>query len=371
MITVKEYADEHIEAVRQFNDRLRAGGLTARFPLSPVPAWLPKIAGRRLFQEYYLAIDEDNAVRGAYILKHQDFWLKRQLLPVGTFQLPVSEGVVNHRYPQVGVQLLRDAMARQPLLLGLGMGGYHEAVTQLLRAAGWSMFTVPFFFRIVRPVAFLRNVAYLRRRAAMRWSLDVLAMTGLGWLGVHAVQALHRRQSHLDSAIAVEPVNDFSAWADDLWEACKDQYGMSAVRNAETLRVLYPATDSRFIRLKVTEQSRPIGWAVLLNSPLVNHKYFGNMRLGSIVGCLAATTDTAKVVGAARMHLESHGADLIVSNHSHAAWCRGFQQAGFLRGPSNFIFAASKPLTELLQREGVHNDDLHFNRGDGDGPINL
>ena len=73
----------------------------------------------------------------------------------------------------------------------------------------------------------------------------------------------------------------------------------------------------------------------------------------------------------AREYLESQGVDLIVSNQSHAAWRRGFRQAGFLRGPSNFIFASSRELTRLLRGKGVRNEDLHFNRGDGDGPNNL
>jgi len=40
---------------------------------------------------------------------------------------------------------------------------------------------------------------------------------------------------------------------------------------------------------------------------------------------------------------------------------------GFFAGPSNFLFAASKGLTAL----GVPSADLHMNRGDGDGPVNL
>ncbi len=143
------------------------------------------------------------------------------------------------------------------------------------------------------------------------------------------------------------------------------------MRNAETGHILYPKQAPRFIRLKVSEWNRPLGYAVLMNTPLVDHNYFGNMRLGSIVSCFGHVADAATVVFAAKAYLESQGADLIVSNHCHAAWCRGFHQAGFLRGPSNFIFAASGALTDMLRRAGVENDDLHFNRGDGDGPINL
>ena len=368
---IREHAEEHTEAVRQFNERLKAGGIALQFPLSPTPAWLPKLAGRRVFQEHYLALDDEAAVRGAYILKHQDFWIKDAVVSIGDFHSPVSEGAVNKSYAQVAVQLLRDALGRQPLLYGLGMGSYRQPIARLLSAAGWRMFSVPFFCRIVHPTRFLRRAAYLRRKAPMRWAMDALAVSGLGWLGVHALQAVCGRGLRLDPAVAAEPVAEFADWADDLWRRYRGQYGMTAVRDAEALRILYPPENPRFIRLKVSEHSRPIGWAVLLNTRLTRHKQFGDLRLGSIVDCFGDTGRAAQVVRAARACLASQGVDLIVSNQSHAAWGGGFRRAGFLRGPSNFLFAASRKLTELLQRDGVNNDDLHFNRGDGDGPINL
>ena len=370
-IIIRDYADEQIEAVRQFNDRLSAGGLASRFPLSPVPAWLPKIAGRRLFQEYYLAVDESAAVRGAYILKHQDFWVGDRVVPIADFHLPISEGAVSKQYPQVGVQLLRDAIRRQPLLYGLGIGGYDESLTRLLIAAGWATSCVPFFFRVVHPSAFLREASYLRRRPAVRWTLDALARSGLGSLGIYAAQALLGRPCRPDPAVRVERVDEFADWADELWRQCRSHYGMSAVRDAETLRILYPKHDRRFIRLKLNDGARLLGWAVLLDSRLSGHKHFGNMRLGSIVDNFAAPADAAAVTCAAAAFLQSQGVDLIVSNQAHAAWRHGLRRAGFLRGPSNFLFASSPKLTALLRQEGVQNHDLHLNRGDGDGPINL
>ena len=80
---------------------------------------------------------------------------------------------------------------------------------------------------------------------------------------------------------------------------------------------------------------------------------------------------TLAVVCAATRYLRAQNVDLIVSNQSHAAWGVGFRRAGFFRGPSNFIFAVSRDLADLLDRKGVRNDALHVNRGDGDGPINL
>jgi hypothetical protein len=370
-IVIEQFAQQHVEAVRLFNERLAAGGEAMQFLPSPVAAWLPKIAGRRLFQELYLAVDEAAAVHGGYILKHQDFWIRDHVRSIADFHLPISEGVVDKRYSQVGVQLLRDALQRQPLLFGLGIGGCHEPLVRLLAAAGWSLFCIPFFFRVIHPAAFLRNIAYLRRWAANRYVLDICAETGLGWLGIRALQAVAARTVSPDPALVVEPVDEFSTWADDLWQEHKGQYGMAAVRDAETLRILYPKEDARFIRLKIARRSRPIGWAVLLSTSLRNHNHFHNMRLGSIVDCLASVEDTTQVVRASREYLEGLGVDLIVSNQSHAAWQRGLRQAGFLQGPSNFVFTSSRELTRMLRQKNVQNDELHLNRGDGDGPNNL
>jgi hypothetical protein len=59
--------------------------------------------------------------------------------------------------------------------------------------------------------------------------------------------------------------------------------------------------------------------------------------------------------------------DLIVSNQSHHLWGRAFEQAGFLSSASNFIFAAGKKLSALLQPFAENQSRMHFTRADGDG----
>jgi hypothetical protein len=45
---------------------------------------------------------------------------------------------------------------------------------------------------------------------------------------------------------------------------------------------------------------------------------------------------------------------------------------GYLKGPSTFIFAASKKLTELLQPLRESPASFHITRADGDGlPVNF
>jgi len=366
-----EYTEEMTAKVVDFNARLRAGGVTSQFSESHIPGWLPPLGGRKLFQEYYLVTDREGAARGAYILQHQDFQFCGETISIGDFHLPISEGTVDPDYRSVGVLLLYDALKRQPLMYGLGIGGYDEPLSKLLVASGWRLFSVPFRFSIVRPSRFLRRITHVRTSFARRCLLDALAFSGLGWVGVKTLQAFRYRKPTLGRDIGVEQVDAFGDWVDPLWDRGQADYGMCAVRDRQTLDILYPKETQKFIRLRVTRRGKDIGWVVLLNTQLADHRQFGTMRLGSIVDGFAAAADTADVVAAATLLLRDRGVDLIISNQAHHAWSGALDACGFMRGPSNFLFASSKALTARLETAGVADDDIHMNRGDGDGPIHL
>jgi hypothetical protein len=135
--------------------------------------------------------------------------------------------------------------------------------------------------------------------------------------------------------------------------------------------VLYPAGSDRFIRLRVDERGAAVGWAVLLDTPMSGHPYFGNLRVGSIVDCLAAPEAAGAVVEHAVRVLTDRGVDLVVTNQAAACWRNALQRAGFLPGPSRVLFAASPALARHLPPGQDGLSQFHLNRGDGDGPINL
>jgi hypothetical protein len=372
-IQIIPYSAADQEALRAFDARLHYSA-AALSQSSALVMHNPLLMAeeRRPGDEYYLARDEKQTIHGMYILRRQEFWIGDRVTTIGCYSLPVSEGIIDQAYTPLGVQLLLDASRRQPLMYGLGMGGYDERLPQLLIAAGWRIAAVPFFFHVIHPAVFLRNIAYLRRWAPCARLFDLLALSGLGWLGIKALQAVHRPLPR-DPSVTSRTVEQFAEGSDALWEACKDHYAMCAVRNRAVLQVLYPAADKRFIRLRVFQGEQMIGWAVLLDTQLDDHKYFGDMRLGSIVDCFAAPAHARTVVACARRALVDAGVDLIVSNQAHHAWCDAHKACGFLRGPSNFLLGTSPALTSLLRRNGrdMPLSQMHFNRGDGDGPIHL
>jgi hypothetical protein len=374
-IRIVPYTAEQEEAVRAFNARLAAAHLdsdlySTRFPESHVPAWLPKRPGCDLYQEYFVAVDEESMVRGGYILKHQPFVVKGQQMDLVGYQLPISEGIIDRRFAGVAAGLYMDARRRHGHLWALGGGRLHVPVVKFLLAAQWQATQVPFWFRVVHPHAFLRNIAFLRTSPARRILFDFFGYSGLGWLGIKALHGVHGKHRP-SAAVTCETVDEFGDWADDLWNDCENDYALVAVRDRQLLNILYPATDARFIRLKVTRKGKIIGWTVLLNTPMCGHRHFGEMRVGTLVGCLARPDDACDVVACAGDVLEAGGVDLIVSNQCSRIWRRAMKDCGFLEGPSNLPFLASPELAALLQPFEQNATAFHLTRGDGDGPIHL
>jgi hypothetical protein len=368
---IHNFAAEHLEAVKAFNIRLReAGVLDLQFPESEVPAWLPKIDDREIYHEYYVALEGD-MVRGGYIMKYQPFYVGGELLQLCEYRLPLSEALVDKTFAPVGVQMYLDANRKQSRLYTVGIGGFEEPAAQMLARAGWNLWAVPFFFRVLRPARFLRNIVYLRRTTARKLVLDALAMSGLGNLAVPAFQAIKTPQAVRDRDFETATVGEFGPWADEIWQAAHPQYKMIAVRDRTILNILYPASDPRWIRLRVSVGGRVVGWATVLNVPMQGHNYFGNMRVGSLIDCLALPGMESKVAHAALEHMRQGGADIAVTNLLHRDWQRSLLSAGFMQGPSNFIFAASKPVSVLIAPFEENKELVHMTRGDGGGPQNL
>lgn len=366
-IVIQPYREEHEPAVRDFNQRLQSGGAETDlvFFTYAQPRWLPSSEGASLYQEYFVAL-ENGVVRGGYALKYQNFFFPDGVTRrVAYYHHPLSEGIVNKSYASVGAMLLKDAMSKSPLLYCLGMGGYERPLPKMLVRLGWANFAVPFYFHVVRPNRFLRQIQALRTSSFRKLMLNLAAFSGTGWTGIRTIQGLRKLRAPKPASFMVERVEDFADWVDPLWARAKNSYSMTAVRDCQTLRTLYPASETHFTRLRVRRGAEEIGWAVV-GERRKDEKY-GAMRVGSILDCWAAPNDALPVVQAASAALVENGVDLIVSNQSHHLWTRALEHAGFLSSPSNFIFAGGKGLSALLQPFAASQARLHFTRADGDG----
>ncbi len=314
---IQSYTKELEPAVKSFNERLRAGGQAYwSLPESHVPK-LPQLQNRNPYEEFFVMVD-GTEIRGGYLLTHRRFALQGETMSVACGpQISVSESIVNRRYGMIGAVQARDALERQPVMYALGIGGISKPLARLLAAMRWTLRTAQ--FRLPRSV---------------------------------------RVEAHV--------VAEFGAWADPIWEECSCDYYFVAARDGGTLNLLYPPSDARFLRLRISRAGEDLGWVVMLDMQMSEHRYFGNMRIGVIVDCLAAPRNAYHVVSSATRLLESRGADLIVTNQLNSAWCKAFFCASFLKGPSNFILALSPMLADKLRPLEATKNSIHMTRGDGE-----
>jgi len=371
-IQIVPYSVERRSAVIDFNQRMRAGGSPWAFYADPEPEWIPKRPGQNVWREYYLAVEDDAAVRGAYALKPQHWLVNGETHVVTDWQGPFSEGAVDPRHSTLGLRLIRDMLKKRPLLYSWGHGGDDQPVVQMLRKMNWLLHGTPFCLWVVKPTRFLRLNAQLRTTPKRRLALDLLAATGAGWLALRALQgALRLKAGRVFRARAVE-VSEFGPWADELWQRCKNRYSAIAVRDAASMNVLVPAQGwPPAIRLRVERDGRAIGWAVVMDTQMRGDRRFGDLRVGSIVDCLADPDDAGEVVFAASRVLKQRGVDIVVSNQAHPGWTRGFSQNGYAVLPDKRLFAASPALQQLLQPFDQVARGLHLTNMDGHGPMAL
>lgn len=374
LIEIVPYQADHIPEVLAFNARLRAAGVDVAFGMrsllretNVVPARSP---GSGLFEESFLAV-EGQAVRGGYILQHQDFLLNGKVESIGLFRHPLSEGTTDRRYSLVGPRLLRDALRRQPLLHGAGIGGHDVAAARLLKTAGFAIVTVPFYFRVEHAARFLREIRILRSSSLRRLAADVGAATGIGAAGIGLVQRYRSGRSKPGRRVTARAFPSFEAWADAVWIASLSGIDFGAVRDHPVLAQLYDAPDNRFLKVLIEDAGEPCGWVVCLATQSHDNKAFGDLKLGSIVDCLVRPGYEGVLIDAAVERLRQEDVDLIVTNQSLGAVGVALRGAGFLRGPSNFLLATAPMLTKHFSTLQSDLPRIHLNRGAGHTAANL
>ncbi len=370
-IKVVPYEPEMESAVAAFNQRMLEGQTGWGWYETSVDAWLPERGELRTWREHYLAVDDEGHVRGAYAHKPHEWRIRGRDVLVSDWQGPVSEGLLDPKYATMGLRLLREMLKRYPVLYSWGHGGYETKLLQMVMSMRWLIHDTPFCLKVIHPFRFLRRNTYLRDTPGRRLAQDLLAFTGLGWLGLKALHfAIGLSGRSAGAGVEVEEVDRFGDWADDLWLAHRDRYQALACRDATTMNALVPQ-DGRWpagIRLRMRRGGETIGWAVVLDNQLEDDPRFGDLRVGCVADAFSAPEDAAAVVAGATRFLERRGVDLIGSNQAHPDWVEGFRSAGYLVLENRRAFAVSPGLQELLSPFDETTPGLHLTNMDGHGP---
>jgi hypothetical protein len=368
-IEVVPYTPDRVADVAAFNQRMHDGGTGWGWYEHAEDEWLPRRPGIKVWREHFLAVEDASTVRGAYALKPHEWWIRGEPVLVTDWQGPVSEGLLSRRYNTLGLRLIRDMLKRYPLLYSWGHGGDEASMLQMLRSLKWLIHPTPFCLRVLKPFRFLRLNRYLRSTPGRRLGLDLLAFSGVGWIGAKLMHAALSRKARGGSGVETERVDRFGPWADELWQRCKGQYSVIGLRDAATMNAMLPEGGwPDCIRLRVRRGGAEVGWVVVMDHVLEDDPRFGDLRVGSVIDCLASLDDADAVIGAANRFLVGRGVDLIASNQSHPRWAAAFASNGYVVLPGRRYFAASPELQKALEPFDETRKGLHLTNLDGHGP---
>lgn len=351
-----------IEAVRAFNERMAAANAPGDFLSDRVAA--AAVAGS-ISSIQHVVID-GSAVRGGVLRIDYPGWLNQAEITAINYQSPISEGIIDKRYGMVAMLLVKYMQQQGPHLFVVGMGNQKNPLPRLLKASGWSVRPVPFFFRVGRPNRFLCELRLLTSDPRLAAVARAAAWTGAGWLGIkllHLRGILARRSA---ARYVIEPVDEWGPWADELWRGFRPGCSFSVGRDRRTLAALYPKSDGRIRRFVIRRNAHVAGWTACFNSQMHEHSHFGNMRVGTILDCVAEPEAAPAAIALTAHTLEEEGADLVISNQTHRLFTGAFRRCGFLAAASNYLLAMSPQLSA-----GIEATQIHVTRGDGDGRIHL
>jgi hypothetical protein len=355
--SVVPYGPEHEASVAQFNARMRAGAASTEF-------LLPEQAGsvrsdRAVRSTQYVARDDAGEVRGGIIIREHPGWINRQEQTVVNIQSPLSEGIVDRRFSVVARQLITTAMKRTPYVYAVGMGSESNPLPRMLKAMGWHVRAIPFYFRMLRVGRCLAEVAAFRSTRARRLAATALRVSGLGWLGTRWLQRFRGSRQIL----TIDEIHSWTADLDPVWSAFRERCSFAIVRDNSTLPLLN-ADGVRGFRAR--DGDTLIGWFSLAVAQMRDNKHFGNLRVAVVADVLSRPGYEAGVLSSASDQSLRLGCDLVCTNLLPSSLQDAARCSAWFVGPSNFLLATSKAMTAALD-----DRTTYVSRRDGDGLTNI
>jgi hypothetical protein len=357
--------EHEVEAAKAFNARMAAANAPADFVAEKV---LPVETSALIAKRQYVVVDGAD-VRGGVLKVEYPAWLNGSAVTATNYQSPISEGIIDRKHSLTAMVLVKFMQRSGSRSFIVGMGDERNPLPRLLKAAGWSVGPVPFFFRVCKPNRFLSELRLLRDDPKRRILAKAAAVTGSGWLGIRAVQFRGILASISGRRYTIKPVAEWGPWADLLWERFRNSCSFGVMRDRQTLAKLYPESDPRLLRFLIERDGAPVGWTVCFNNQMNGHAFFGNLRVATILDCIAEPEHASSLIALTTGTLDSANADLVVSNQTHRRWLDAFRGCGFLTSKSNYILAMSPTLAG--EANGGGSERIHVTRGDGDGRIHL
>lgn len=373
-LRLEVFSAVHIEQARRLNARLRKAQVDPGFLLPENPPQTPadvrpfREPGSDFAKRHFLALDGEE-VRGGFLLQEQPCEIAGETQWCANIQMPISEGLVERKYSYVAAQMVYLLLRDQPFVFAVGMGSVEARFARLLSALKWRVALAPFRFFVIRPARFLREIQPLRLTPSRRLAADLMALSGLGTAGILGLQ---KARTQAATPLIAEPISRWDDESTSLWRAYRNHCSFGAIRDAVTLPFFLNLEEPRLLAYRLRGRDHITrGWVALQFAHMRGSKYFGSLRVATLLDAVCEWGFERATVQAARDCAINHSAELLVTNQSHQLWLAAFETSGFWNGPSNYVIATSPELTKRIAAVDRGFVNVHISRADGDGRLNL
>lgn len=265
---------------------------------------------------------------------------------------------------EAAVKLVSSVLRQPHAHAMVGIGGTDLQVLRLYEKLNFRSYgLVPFFYKIMNGQRVLRELRILRSRP---WVASCASLAAAAWLPAKLAELIFVPRFLPVTEFSVQEWDAFPEAMDDLWSRVAPCFDLIFDHSSAYLNWRYDR--NRYRRLGVFSGRSLVGVVVCKLTRMRENEHFGNLVVGTVVDVLCDPKQRQQVRHVLRAgveHLGSLGAELIVANASHAAFCKGLLDCGFLKGPSNYMFLT----------KGIAGPDsiaqCHITRGDSDGDYRL
>ena len=352
------------EEAAAFNERMRRANAPTDFVLSPGAEAFVQTGA--VTTTHYIARDQDDHVRGGMMCQEYPALVAGRTERVVNISAPISEGIVDSAYTFVGPLLIKHAVGRNRHAFVVGMGMASNPLPRLLKAMGWTIRVVPFYYRLIHAGRCLRHLRPVRTTRTRRLLGGIASRTGVAALGARIA---HRPSTSAHRAAArfeTEPIDTWDDSANAAWSAFAPGLSFGVKRTPDTLPFFYPLNGSGLRAWKLKRNGTSSGWFGMLVTRMSANEYFGDLTVATLTDCVGSAAAVEAATMIAVEHAKACGADILITNQQHVRVRESCAAAGWRPGPSNFLLATSRSLSEAL-----HESTTYVTRRDGDGLVNL
>ena len=306
---------------------------------------------KKLYKSKLWVLIQENIIVASVIIKTQNYYVSGKIEEINFIKYPISLATFDKKYISSSIKLIQNIKLKFPKSYLLGMGGSNTKTAKIFSTFGYKIKDLPFYVKPLNLLNILTQNPY-----------------SLKYLKILSKLKISRSLSSLkfkDNSYEIKEIANFKK------EDFKNRVPISSFeleKNDLQLNSLAPNEIKNFNKFIIYENKLNIGNCTLFVNQCLEHKYFGNLKIGVFLDLYIYKNcqNINKTIKSLNLKLKQKNIDILIFNCGSKEIISMLKKNKWISLKSQWAFGASPDLFKDINLE-----DLYLSRLDGDGPINL